>query len=161
MSESFHDLSYICFFILGIQNFCRKSFESIFTNDLIFDLDVEHAFLGIEFVQIQTSRWTKWDGVIKPFHVPSEQFDLNPVLDSKFVLRMMSYLTLSLSKTITIKRFDVPVLSILGNLKSCIVMTLNSANCINSTNDYRQFLFQNLNLLWHLHHNQKIFFEGH
>ncbi len=36
-----------------------------------------------------SSRWTKWDGVIKPFHVYSEQFDLNPVLDSKFVLRMI------------------------------------------------------------------------
>ncbi len=34
---------------------------------------------------------------------PSEQFDLNPVLDSKFVLRMMSYLMLSLSKTKTNK----------------------------------------------------------
>jgi hypothetical protein len=34
-----------------------------------------------------------WGGVIKLFHVPSEQFDLNPVLDSKFVTRVMSYLT--------------------------------------------------------------------
>jgi hypothetical protein len=123
MSESFHYVSYICFFILGVQNLCHKDFESIFIKDLIFDLDVEHAFQSIDFFWIQTSRWTKWDGVIKPFHVPSEQFDLNPVLDSKFVLRMMLYLTLSLSKTITIKRFDVPVLSNLGNLKSCIMTT--------------------------------------
>ena len=55
---------------------------------------------------------------------PSEQFDLNSALDSKFVLRMMSYLTLSLSKTKSIKGFDAPVLSNLGNLKSCIVTTL-------------------------------------
>jgi hypothetical protein len=99
------------FLVLGIQNLCSKDFESIFIKDLIFDLDVEHALLGVEFVQIKTSRWTKWDGVIKPFHVPFEQFDLNLVLDSKFVLRMMLYLMLSLSKTITIKRFDAPVLS--------------------------------------------------
>jgi hypothetical protein len=46
---------------------------------------------------------------------PSDQFDLNPVLDSKFVIRMMSYLTLSLLKTKTNKRFDVPVLSNSGN----------------------------------------------
>ncbi len=46
---------------------------------------------------------------------PSEQFDLNPVLDSKFVLRMMSYLMLSLSKTNTNKRFDAPVISNSGN----------------------------------------------
>jgi hypothetical protein len=123
MSKSFHDLSYICFLILGIQNLCSKYFESIFIKDLIFDLDVEHAFQSIEFVQIQTSKWTKWDGVIKSFHVPSEQFDLNPVLDSKFVLKMMLYLTLSLSKTITINRFDAPVSSNSGNLKSCIVTT--------------------------------------
>jgi hypothetical protein len=101
MSESFHDLSYICLFIFGVQNLCRKAFESIFTKDLVFDLDVKPVLESIEFVRIQTSRLTTWDGVIKPFHVPSEQFDLNPVLDSKFVPRVMSYLTLSLSKTKT------------------------------------------------------------
>ncbi len=46
---------------------------------------------------------------------PSEQFDLNLVLDSKFVLKMMLYLTLSLSKTNTSIRFDAPVLSNSGN----------------------------------------------
>ncbi len=50
MSASFHDLSYICPFILGVQNLCCKAFESIFTKDLIFDLDVKHVFLGVEFV---------------------------------------------------------------------------------------------------------------
>jgi hypothetical protein len=55
---------------------------------------------------------------------PSEQFDLSPVLDCKLVLRMMLYLTLSLSKTKTNKEFDGSVLSNLGNLKSCIVMAL-------------------------------------
>jgi hypothetical protein len=69
MSESFHDLSYICLFILGFQNLCRKTFELIFTKELVFDLDMKHVFHGIEFVRIQTSRWTKWDGVMKPFHV--------------------------------------------------------------------------------------------
>ncbi len=53
MSEFFHDLSYICIFILGIQNLCRKAFESIFIKDLIFDLDVEHAFHDVEFIWIQ------------------------------------------------------------------------------------------------------------
>ena len=38
MSESFHDLSYICLFILGVQNLYCKAFESIFTKDLVFDL---------------------------------------------------------------------------------------------------------------------------
>ena len=52
MSESFHDLNYICLFIHDIQNLCRKAFESIFTKDLVFDLDVKHVFRGIEFVQI-------------------------------------------------------------------------------------------------------------
>ncbi len=62
-------LSYICPFILGIQNLCRKAFESIFIKDLIVDLDVKHVFLDVEFVWIQISRWTKRDGLIKPFHV--------------------------------------------------------------------------------------------
>ncbi len=67
MSESFHDLNYICFFILGVQNLCHKAFESFFTKDPVFDLNVKHVFHGVEFVWIQTSRWTKWDGLVKPF----------------------------------------------------------------------------------------------
>ena len=39
-------------FLLGVQNLCCKAFESIFTKDLVFDLDVKHVFHGIEFVQI-------------------------------------------------------------------------------------------------------------
>jgi hypothetical protein len=50
MSESFHDLSYICLFILGVQNLCRKAFESIFAKELVLDLDVKHVFHGIELV---------------------------------------------------------------------------------------------------------------
>jgi hypothetical protein len=69
MSESFQTLNYICPFTLGIQNLCRKAFEPIFMEELVFDLDMKHVFHGIKFVQIQTSRWTKWDGAIKPFHV--------------------------------------------------------------------------------------------
>jgi hypothetical protein len=61
--------SFESLFILGVQNLCLKAFESIFTKDLVFELDVKHVFHGIEFVWIQTSRWTKWDGLIKPFHV--------------------------------------------------------------------------------------------
>jgi hypothetical protein len=52
MSESLHDLSYICLFILGIQNLCPKAFESIFTKELAFDLDVKHVLHGDKFVQI-------------------------------------------------------------------------------------------------------------
>ncbi len=63
MSESFHDLSYICLFILGIQNLCRKAFGSIFTKDLVFELDVKHVFHGVEFVwilnlQVDKVGWT-------------------------------------------------------------------------------------------------------
>ncbi len=29
---------------------------------------MKHAFHGVKFFQIQTPRWTKWDGAIKPFH---------------------------------------------------------------------------------------------
>jgi hypothetical protein len=65
MSESFYDLSCICIFILGIQNLCCKAFKLIFTKDLVFGLDVKHVFNGVNFFQIQTSRWTKWDGTIK------------------------------------------------------------------------------------------------
>jgi hypothetical protein len=50
MSESFHDLSYICLFILGIQNLWCKAFESIFNKELVFDLDVKHVFHGVEFL---------------------------------------------------------------------------------------------------------------
>jgi hypothetical protein len=50
MSESFHDLNYICPFILGVQDLSCKSFEPIFTKELVFDLDVRHVFHGIEFV---------------------------------------------------------------------------------------------------------------
>jgi hypothetical protein len=50
MSEPFHDLSYICLFILGIQNLFHKAFESISTKELIFDLEVKHVFHGLEFV---------------------------------------------------------------------------------------------------------------
>jgi hypothetical protein len=32
--------------------FCCKVFESIFTNELIFDLDVKHVFHSVKFVQI-------------------------------------------------------------------------------------------------------------
>ncbi len=48
------------------MNLCCKPFESIFTKDLIFGFD-KYVFHGIEFVQIQISRWTKWDGLVKPF----------------------------------------------------------------------------------------------
>ncbi len=69
MSEPFQDLNYISSFIPGIQNLCPKALEPIFTEELIFDLDVKHIFYVVKFVWIQTSRWTKWDGTIKPFHV--------------------------------------------------------------------------------------------
>jgi hypothetical protein len=69
MSESFHNLSYICFLILCIQNLGCIAFELIFTEELVFNLDVEHVFHGIKFFQIQTARWTKWDGAIISFHV--------------------------------------------------------------------------------------------
>ncbi len=69
MSESFHDFSYIFLFILGIQSLCCKTFESILTKELVFDLDVKHVFHDIEFVWIQTSRWAKWGGINKPFQV--------------------------------------------------------------------------------------------
>jgi hypothetical protein len=121
MSESFHDLSYICLFVLGVQNLCCKAFESIFMKDLVFSLDVKHVSHGVEFVQIQTSRWIKWDGLIIPFNISFWAVYLNPVLDSKFALRMMSYLTLSLSKTKTFCWLMRLFLSNLGNLKSCIV----------------------------------------
>ncbi len=70
MSESFHNLSYICFLILCIQNLGCKAFEPVFTKELVFYLYVEHVFHGIEFFQIQTARWTKCDGAIKLFHIP-------------------------------------------------------------------------------------------
>ncbi len=101
MSESFHNLNYIRLFILGIQNLCCKAFEPIFTKELIFDLDVKHVFHGIVFVQIQTSRWTKWDGAIKLFHVSFWVVQLYSSLGKKVVPRMMSYLSLSLSNTKT------------------------------------------------------------
>ncbi len=109
MSESFHDLNYICLFILGIQNLCRKDFESIFTKELVFDLDVKHVFHGVKFVWIQTSNWLKLAGLIKPFCVS---------------FRLMLYLTLSLSKTITLCWLMRLFLSNSGNLKSCIMTTL-------------------------------------
>jgi hypothetical protein len=52
MSESFHDLNYICRFIFGIQNLCCKAFESIFTKELVCDLNVEFFSHGIEFLRI-------------------------------------------------------------------------------------------------------------
>ncbi len=69
MSESFHDIDYIYPFILGVQNFGCNAFELFCTEYLVFDLDVKHVFHGIKFIQIQTFRWTKWDGEVKPFHV--------------------------------------------------------------------------------------------
>jgi hypothetical protein len=51
MSESFYDIIYICLFMLGLQNLCRKAFESIFTKDLVFDLDVKNIFHGIDFFE--------------------------------------------------------------------------------------------------------------
>jgi hypothetical protein len=124
MSESFHDLSYICLFILGIQDLCRNLLSQSSPKISSLSWMCNMRSMTSNLFKSNSSRWTKWDGVIEPFHVPSEQFDLNPVLDSKFVLRMMSYLMLSLSKTNTIKRFDAPVLSNSGYLKSCIVTTL-------------------------------------
>jgi hypothetical protein len=56
MSESIQNINYICPFILGVHNLGPKAFELIFTEELIFDLDVKYVFHGIEFVQIQTSR---------------------------------------------------------------------------------------------------------
>jgi hypothetical protein len=61
MSEYSYNLSYICPFILGIQNLCCKAFPPIFTKDLVLDLDVKHVFHGVKFFRIQTSRWTRWD----------------------------------------------------------------------------------------------------
>ena len=56
---------------LSFHTWCSESlsqtFESIFSKELIFDLDVKHMFYGVKFVWIQTSRWTKWDGLVKPF----------------------------------------------------------------------------------------------
>jgi hypothetical protein len=37
--------------MLGLQNLCRKAFESIFTKDLVFDLDVKNIFHGIDFFE--------------------------------------------------------------------------------------------------------------
>ncbi len=48
---------------------------------------------------------------------------LESSLGQQVCTQMMSYLMLSLSKTVTIKRFDVPVLSNSGNLKSRILTT--------------------------------------
>ncbi len=62
---------------------------------------VKHIFHGIEFTQIKTFRWTKWDGAIKPFHVSFWVVQLYSSLGKKFVPRMMSYLTLLLSNTST------------------------------------------------------------
>ncbi len=123
MSESFHDLNYICPFILGIQNLCCKAFEPIFTKELVFDLDVKHVFCGIKFIQIPTSRWTKWDGAITPFHVFFWVVHFIPVLERKFVPRMTSYLMLSLSNTKTFCWLMHLFLSNSGNLTSCIVTT--------------------------------------
>jgi hypothetical protein len=69
MSESFLDLNYISFFILSVQDFGCKAFEQTFSKELVFELDAKHVFYGVKFIQIQTSRWAKWDGLIKPFHV--------------------------------------------------------------------------------------------
>ncbi len=120
MSESFYNLNYIYPFILGIQNLCRKAFEPIFTRELVFDLYVKHVFHGIKFVQIQTARWTKWDGAIKPSHVPFWVVQFIPVLERKFVPRMMSYLSCQALKPLELMRL---FLSNLGNLKSCIMTT--------------------------------------
>jgi hypothetical protein len=48
---------------------CLKAFEPIFTKELVFDLYIKHAFHGIKLCQIQTARWTKRNGSIKPFHI--------------------------------------------------------------------------------------------
>ncbi len=122
MSGSFHDFSYVCLFLLGVQNLCCKAIESIFSKELIFELDVKHVFHGVEFVWIQTFRRTKRDGLIKPFHVSIWVVQLKPVLESTLVLRMMLYLTLLLSKTKSFCWLMRLFLSNLGNLKSCIVM---------------------------------------
>jgi hypothetical protein len=54
---------------------------------------------------------------------PSEQFNLIPVLERKFVPRIMLYLTLLLSNTKTFCWLMRLFLSNSGNLKSCIVTT--------------------------------------
>ncbi len=83
MSECFCNLNYICLLILGVQDLGHKAFEPIFTKELVFDLDVKHVFHGIKFFQIQTSRWTKWDGAIKPFQVSFWVVQLNSKLGKK------------------------------------------------------------------------------
>ncbi len=55
MSESFDNLSDICFLILCIQNLGCKAFEPIFTEELNFILYMEYIFHGIEFFQVQTA----------------------------------------------------------------------------------------------------------
>jgi hypothetical protein len=49
MSETFHDLSYICIFIPCVQNLGPKAFQLIFAKELVFKLDVKQVFHGIEF----------------------------------------------------------------------------------------------------------------
>ncbi len=118
MSESFHNLSYICLFILGILNLCCKAFKLIFTKDLVFDLDVKHVCSNSN-LQVDEVGWS--NQTIPCFLLSSSVFF--PVLERKFVPRMMLYLTLLLSNASTFCWLMRLFLSNSGSLMPCIMMT--------------------------------------
>ncbi len=123
MSEPFHNLNYICLFILGIQNLCRKAFDPIFTKEFVLDLNVKHAFHGIKCVWIQTSRWTKWDGTIKPFYVSFWVVPLFSSLGRKVCTQDDVVFDIVIIKHKNLFLVDAPVLVDLDYFKSCIVRT--------------------------------------
>ncbi len=112
------------FLILGVQNLGRKSFEPIFTRALVFNLDVKHVFHSIEFFWIQTTRWTKWDGAIKPFHVPFWVIQLDACFGKKSCTQDDVVFDIIVVNTRTFCRLICLFLSNLGNLKCCIVMSI-------------------------------------
>ncbi len=124
MNESFCNLNYICLFILGVQNLCCKAFESIFTKDLVFDLDVKHVFHGIEFLQILNLQVDKvgWTNQTIPVFLLSS---LTWILYWKVSLysgwcHIWRYCCQRLKHFVD---WCACFLSNSGNLKSCIVTT--------------------------------------
>ncbi len=114
MSESFNNLSYICFLILCVQNLSCKAFEPIFTKELVFDLYVEHIFHGVKFFWIQTARWTKWDGAIKPFHIPFWVIQLDSYFGKKVCTQDYVVFDIVIIKHKNLLLIDVPIFIKLG-----------------------------------------------
>ncbi len=67
MCETVHDIADICPLVLCIKNLGDIRAQPIFAKEFILCLDEEHVFHAVKVCGVQTIRWEKQDGTIKPF----------------------------------------------------------------------------------------------